>query len=94
MEFRRYYQGCLWGGKVPEVLNMIDDLQDRVNKDLKKNVIAVWHDESHINKYFIEHQEKVHTLTPEYSYPEVFAEHCNFEPKIVHLAKDNSKYHI
>ena len=29
---------------------------------------------------------------PEYAYPEVFDEHCNFEPKIVHLAKDNSKY--
>lgn len=88
-----YYQGCLWGGKVPKVLDMIDELQDRVDKDLKKNVIAVWHDESHINKYFIEHQDEVSTLNPEYAYPEVFADQCNFEPKIVHLAKDNSKYH-
>ena len=88
-----YYQGCLWGGKVPEVLKMIDDLEDRVNKDLEKNIIAVWHDESHINKYFIEQKEQVNVLGPEYAYPEVFAEHCNFEPKIVHLAKDNSKYH-
>lgn len=88
-----YYQGCLWGGKVPEVLNMIDELQDRVNKDLEKNVIAVWHDESHINKYFIENQNKVHTLSSQYAYPEVFARYCDFEPKIVHLAKDNSKYH-
>ena len=60
---------------------------------LKKNVIAVWHDESHINKYFIEQKKQVNVLGPEYAYPEVFAEHCNFEPKIVHLAKDNSKYH-
>lgn len=88
-----YYQGCLWGGKVPEVLDMIDELQDRVNKDLEKNVIAVWHDESHINKYFIENKDKVNTLGPEYAYPEVFAGYCDFEPKIVHLAKDNSKYH-
>lgn len=89
---KHYYQGCLWGGKVPEVLNMIDELQDRTNKDLKNNVIAIWHDESHLNKYFIEHQDQVNTLSPEYAYPELFSGYCNFEPKIVHLAKDNSKY--
>jgi hypothetical protein len=87
-----YYQGCLWGGKVPEVLEMIDEIQDRTNKDLKNNVIAVWHDESHLNKYFIENKDKVNLLGPEYAYPEVFAGYCDFEPKIVHLAKDNSKY--
>jgi hypothetical protein len=87
-----YYQGCLWGGKVPEVLEMIDELQDRTNKDLKNNVIALWHDESHLNKYFIENKNKVNLLGPEYAYPEVFAGYCDFEPKIVHLAKDNSKY--
>jgi len=88
-----YYQGCLWGGKVPEVLTMIDELQDRTDKDLEKDVIAVWHDESHINRYFIENKNEVNTLGPEYAYPEVFAGYCDFEPKIVHLAKDNSKYH-
>jgi len=87
-----YYQGCLWGGKVPEVIEMIDCLQDNVNKDLENDVIAIWHDESHINKYFSEHQDIVHTLGPEYAYPEVVSSYCNFEPKIIHLAKDNSKY--
>ena len=87
-----YYQGCLWGGKVPEVLEMIDEIQDRTNKDLKNNVIAVWHDESHLNKYFIENKNKVNLLGPEYAYPEVFAGYCDFLPKIIHLAKDNLKY--
>ena len=49
-------------------------------------------DETQINKYFFEREFDVHTFGPEYAYPEVFDEHCNFEPKIVHLAKDNSKY--
>lgn len=90
---RVYYQGCLWGGRIPEILKMIDTLQERVNTDLQNDVIAVWHDESHINKYFIENDKLVHTFAPEYAYPEVFSQYCNFEPKIVHLSKNNSKYH-
>jgi hypothetical protein len=88
-----YYQGCLWGGKVPEIFDMIDILSERVDEDLKCDIIAVWHDESHINKFFIERKDDVHTLGSEYAYPEVFSEHCDFDPKIIHLSKDNSKYH-
>ena len=87
-----YWQGCFWGGKVPSALAMIDELEARVNRDLEKDVVAVWHDETQINKYFFEREFDVHTFGPEYAYPEVFDEHCNFEPKIVHLAKYNSKY--
>lgn len=89
-----YYQGCLWGGKVPEVLSLIDELESRVKEDLDNNVIAVWHDESHLNKFFIENKNDVNTLGPEFAYPEVFSDHCKFKQKIVHLAKNNSKYHV
>jgi len=88
-----YYQGCLWGGRVPEVLDLIDELENRIDRDLENNVIAIWHDESHLNKYFIEHYDKVNTLGPEYAYPENASSLCNFNPKIIHLAKDNSDYH-
>ena len=88
-----YYQGCLWGGKIPEVLDMIDILESNVKKDLDNGVIAIWHDESHLNKFLTQNPGIVNTLGPEYAYPEVFAGYCDFEPKIVHLAKDNSKYH-
>jgi len=89
-----YYQGCLWGGRVPDVLEMIEELNHRVNKDLKDGVIAVWHDESQLNKFYCQQKEHVHTLGPEFAYPEVFSNSCDFEPKIVHLAKENSKYHV
>ena len=88
-----YYQGCLWGGKVPYVCAMIDELQARVNRDLENDIVAVWHDETQINRYFLERTQDVHTFGPSYAFPEVFESHCNFSPKIVHLAKDNSKYH-
>jgi len=89
-----YYQGCFWGGKTPDVLKMIDELQYRIEDDLKRDVIALWHDESHLNKYFIENPDLVHTYGPEYAYPELFKDQCTFEPKIIHLAKDNSEYQV
>ena len=89
-----YWQGCLWGGKVPYVFELIDELQNRTNDDLKDDIIAVWHDESHLNKFFIENKERVHTLPSSYAYPEDFADACDFEAKIVHLSKNNSNYHI
>lgn len=88
-----YWQGCLWGGKVPEVFEMMETLHNRILEDEKNNTIAVWHDESQMNKFFIENKEDVHTLHPKYAYPEDFSSYCNFEPKIIHLSKDNSKYH-
>lgn len=88
-----YFQGCLWGGKIPEVIEMIESLDKNIQDDLSRDIIAKWHDESHLNHFYINKKDKVKVLGPEYAYPEVFSEYCEFDPKIVHLAKDNSKYH-
>ena len=87
-----YWQGCFWGGQVPQVCAMIDDLEARVNKDLENNIVALWHDETQINRYFLERVNDVYTFGSEYAYPELFSDYCSFDPKIVHLKKDNSKY--
>jgi len=89
-----YFQGCLWGGKIPHVLEMIKELDQRTDEDYNNDVIAVWHDESHLNKFYSERKDEVHILPSEFAYPEVFDGQCDFEAKIVHLAKDNSKYHV
>ena len=89
-----YWQGCLWGGKVPYVVDMIEELDRRTKDDETRDVIAVWHDESQMNKFFIENKSEVHTLGPQFAYPEIFSGYCEFEPVIVHLAKNNSTYQI
>ena len=96
-----YVQGCFWGGQRLPALTMIDELEARVNRDLEKGIVAKWHDESHINKYFEERWGDVHRFGPDYAFPEVFADICNADDyfknnpaKIVHLAKDNSSYQI
>jgi len=51
-----YFFGAFWGGKTSEILIMCATIQDRIDIDLSKNIIAVWHDESHLNRYFIDHK--------------------------------------
>jgi glycosyltransferase involved in cell wall biosynthesis len=82
----RYYQGCFWGGQTEAVLALSRELARRIDEDLSRNVIAVWHDESHLNKYFIENRDKVHAYPPSYAYPETWQ--LPYEMKLVHLQKD------
>jgi len=89
-----YVQGCLWGGKMPYVMEMIEELHKRTTADLADNVIATWHDESHLNKFYLERRDEVFVASPSLAFPELFESACTFDAKIVHLAKDNSKYHV
>lgn len=72
---------------------MMKLLRDRVDKDYKNDIIAIWHDESHLNKFFIDNQENVNALSPDYAFPECFPNYP-YQQKIIHLAKDNSSYQV
>jgi len=65
-----YWQGCLWGGVTEAVLAMSRELAGRIEADLAQGTIALWHDESHLNRYFIDHKPEVYTVPPEYAVPE------------------------
>lgn len=64
-----YFQGCLFGGRSEEFLKMIEICKKNVQTDLDKSVIAIWHDESHMNKYFS--NKNIKALHPGFAYPEV-----------------------
>lgn len=93
VDFSVYWQGCVWGGAIWAVRRLIETLDDCVKEDSENGVIALWHDESHLNHYFLERPDSVNTLSPSFAYPEIFTNYMEeYEPKIVHLAKENSKY--
>lgn len=48
----RYFCGGFFGGTSSEFVKMSQTIKNNIDKDLSNNIIAVWHDESHINKYF------------------------------------------
>jgi histo-blood group ABO system transferase len=49
-----YHFGAFWGGKTHHVLQMCKTIRRRIHGDLANEVIPAWHDESHLNRYFLD----------------------------------------
>jgi histo-blood group ABO system transferase len=90
-EGKTYYAGGFNGGKTDKFIEMAETISDRVNKDLEKGVIALWHDESHMNRYLIDNPPALE-LTPSYCYAEEFyGTDYPFDPKIIALKKNHNE---
>jgi hypothetical protein len=63
-----YVIGAMFAGKTEAFLRMSHVLNERIKDDLKKNIIARWHDESHLNRYIVG-KENYKLLSPSYCYP-------------------------
>tara|TARA_R110002012_G_scaffold64648_3_gene169841 strand:- start:156 stop:845 length:690 start_codon:yes stop_codon:yes gene_type:complete len=51
----QYCCGGFNGGSSRTFLKMSETIAKNINIDAEKDIIAVWHDESHLNKYFSDH---------------------------------------
>lgn len=98
----KYYAGGFNGGKPEHFLKMATTIVNNVNRDFDNDIIAEWHDESHMNRYLIDTHPTVE-LTPSYCFPEgadfegkptryyPMGWKVPFEPKIVALQKNHSE---
>lgn len=84
-----YYAGGFNGGKRDEYLKLAATITENIKKDLEKGIIAVWHDESHINRYFASNPPTI-TLTPSYCYWQ--GQVTQWHQRLVALSKDHAKY--
>lgn len=84
----KYYAAAFVGGKSENFLKMSEVISSRVEEDEKNNIIAVWHDESHLNKYFNENHPT--DLSPSYMFPEELMRNSQYpwKPKIVAINKN------
>lgn len=81
---KQYVIGAMNGGCTDDFLQMSHILRDAIEEDLKKNVIARWHDESHLNRYIADRSD-YRLLSPEYCYP--FGMDVDYQPKIAAVSK-------
>ena len=84
-----YFAGGFYGARCEEFLNIATTLAKRVNNDLEQGVIAVWHDESHWNRYCIDNKPTV-ILNPSYCYPEELD--LPYPKKLLALCKNHKEF--
>jgi hypothetical protein len=63
---KRYVHGAVWFGRPAAFASMCNLLSLNVERDRQKELIAIWHDESHLNWYAAHHE--VGILGSEYSW--------------------------
>jgi histo-blood group ABO system transferase len=68
-EGKHYFAGAFYGGKRETVLKLLETTSTNISIDLARGLIATVHDESHLNRYFINNQPSL-VLNPSY---------CHFE---------------
>jgi hypothetical protein len=84
MLYGKYCQACFFGSNSQSFIKMTMELNENINKDLKNNYIAIWHDESHFNKYILNNPCKL--LHSGYTHPPFIYENENKNPvKLLHL---------
>lgn len=85
-KINKYYAGGFQGGGSKIYIQAAKRMRDNIQTDLENGVVAVWHDESHWNKYLTENPFT--EFNPSYCYPETAS--LPFEKKILALDKDHN----
>lgn len=90
-EEMQYFAGGFNGGSKDNYLKMAKVLSNNIDIDYSNGIIAIWHDESHINRYFI-NNKPTKILDPGYC----FHENSNrpFRKRLIALDKNHSEIRL
>lgn len=87
-----YWAGGLSGGETDTYLQMCNQIKNCIDSDDSKGLVARWHDESHLNRYFTSNLNLVKTMNPSYCYSRSLC-HGNpyVTPRLVALDKNHEE---
>lgn len=86
-EGEKYFCGGFNGGKRKNFLAMAKTISEMIDLDIKKKIVAIWHDESYLNRYLLKNKP-TKILSPSYCYPENW--HLPYEPILMALDKKHN----
>ena len=89
-EEMQYFAGGFNGGTTYEYLKMTKTISNNIRKDTENGIIAVWHDESHMNRYFLNNPPTT-ILNPSYCVPDN-SDETRYERKILAIVKKHEEY--
>jgi len=93
-KYKYYFGGGFSGGSAKSYLELSRWCYEMIERDLQNNIIPTWHDETALNRYFLDHEPET-VLTPSYHYPENYSSYIakwrphKFSPKIMFLEKNH-----
>lgn len=68
-EGEQYFGGGFWGFSNTEFWKAVEHLTKAIDKDEENDITAIFHDESHANRYFVDNPPTV-ILSPSYHFPQ------------------------
>jgi len=77
---KKYVCGGAWMGLKTEFLELVSQCSQAVDKDLERDFIATWHDESHLNKWNSMHNATI--LNPSYCFDPTY-KNLNKIPELI-----------
>jgi len=76
----KYFCGGFIGGQSEHFLKMAKTIASSIDIDSSRGITAIWHDESHQNKYLY-HNPPSKILTPSFCYPEDYSGQWGWKPE-------------
>ena len=96
-KYKYYFGGGFSGGRKDTYLELSRWCSEKIDQDVANGIIPRWHDETAINRYFLDHEPDV-ILSPSYHFPQSHPDHYKqfwsptvFPPKIMLLDKNHSE---
>lgn len=82
----KYFAGGFYGATKDKFIELCQKLDNNISQDEKNNYIAIWHDESHINKFCFDLDYKFKWLDINYHIPEEKIKNFK-DKKLIYLDK-------
>jgi hypothetical protein len=82
---KRYYCGGFWLGKKTSIIDLAELMSQRVEVDSRNKITAIWHDESHLNKWATSNSFR--SLDSSYCFAEGYKNLDNLPQRITAVTK-------